>query len=381
MSRHSIGWALYRNELEKLWAHRARVLLIAFILIVLGGSFIVYNSHQSAKTMQRQTIAMMQSQVATLHHQIKQSSGTHKAMLVTELKGDEQGLRQMTSQHNTLNVASQIKMLKTELKHSPLASQGPDREELAQYQSMASHGIRSYNPNAENGFRLAGQVFSNPAMMVFALLAVGLAADRISSEVEGGTLGGLLLHAPYRLKVYLAKLLASLTVIWGFMAAAAVGFFIAGSAFFGSGSAQVPHVVGIRVNILPGSPAQVQVPVQTFHLLPQWSYDLLSLALAMIAMGALVAIALMISILTRSTVIALIIGALLVVSGALSHLLGFFAAWDPVVQLPLMADWTRKATAQFSIHGFSLESGLMVVFTWTAAAIVVGLWYAQRLDV
>ena len=372
--------ALYHNELEKLWVYRARVLIIAFVLILLGGMYVVYNNHQSAQVMQQQVIHMMHAQIIKLRQQIRHSSGHTKTMLQHQLQMQEQGLQHMVLQKQNLNVTSQIKTLKTSLKHTPSASQGSSQEELTKYQFMASHGILSYNPGAESGFRLVGQVFSNPALFVFALLAIGLSADRISSEIEGGTFGNLLLHAPYRMKIYLAKLFASLTLIWGFMAACAVGFFAIGSAFFGIGFAEMPHVVGIRVNIL-GSPPQVQVPMQTFHLLSQWSYDLLAVFLSMIAISALVAIALTISLLIRSTLLTLIVGAMLVLSGGLSHIFGSLAIWDPVSQLTLMADWTRKATIQFSIHGFSLQSGLVVVLTWAAVAIIMGLWYVEHLDV
>ncbi len=380
MPNHSIGMALYHNELEKLWVYRARVLIIAFVLILLGGMYVVYNNHQSAQVMQQQVIHMMHAQIIKLRQQIRHSSGHTKTMLQHQLQMQEQGLQHMVLQKQNLNVTSQIKTLKTSLKHTPSASQGSSQEELTKYQFMASHGILSYNPGAESGFRLVGQVFSNPALFVFALLAIGLSADRISSEIEGGTFGNLLLHAPYRMKIYLAKLFASLTLIWGFMAACAVGFFAIGSAFFGIGFAEMPHVVGIRVNIL-GSPPQVQVPMQTFHLLSQWSYDLLAVFLSMIAISALVAIALTISLLIRSTLLTLIVGAMLVLSGGLSHIFGSLAIWDPVSQLTLMADWTRKATIQFSIHGFSLQSGLVVVLTWAAVAIIMGLWYVEHLDV
>lgn len=381
MLRHNIGLALYRNELEKLWVHRARVLVIALILIVLGGIYLVYNNQQSAQSMQQQTVSMMRSQNAKVRRQIQHSSGKTKAMLEKQLQMNEQGVRQMLSQHQTLSVSSQIKTLKGSLSHTPPALQGSPRESLAQYRFMASHGIRSYNPTGNNGFRLVGQVFSNPALFVFALLGIGLGTDRISSEIEGGTLGSLLLHAPYRIKMYLAKLLAALTVIWAFMIASAIGFFAVGSAVFGMGSAEIGHVVGIRVKIVPGAPGQVEVPVQAFHVLPQWSYDLLALLLAMIAIGGLVALALAISLFTRSTVLSLIVGALLVISGGLSHLLGSLAVWDPVAQLTLMEDWTRKTTMQFTMHGFSLASGLVVTLTWAALAIILGLWYAKRLDV
>ena len=96
--------------------------------------------------------------------------------------------------------------------------------------------------------------------MLIALVAMGIAAGQVSGEFEGGTWSGLLLHAPYRRLAYSAKCLATVTVIWLFMIAAALGFLGGGSLLMGIGNANAPHIVGPHFNLQNTIPHQLIVP-------------------------------------------------------------------------------------------------------------------------
>lgn len=380
--RKGIFSALYRNELEKLWAHRGRTLVIVFLVMVLGGTFLIYHAQQASASAVQQSVAFQKAQVIQTRRQLRHATGKTKQMLQSQLQQQEQGIQQMEHQTNVVHVPQQVRSLEDGLKTTPAAFKGQALESLATDRYMVAHGLVTFNPQAENGWRIVGQVFSSAALLLFALLAVGISGDRISSEMEGGTWGILLLHAPRRVHIYLAKLLASVTVMWGFMIATAAGFFAAISAVMGVGSAMVPHVVGLHLTVAPGSvPPQLRVPVQVFHILPQWSYDLAALGLAMLALGSLVAIAVALSMLTRSTVFSLIVGAVLVLSMVLAHLAGRIALIDPALHLPLMEDWTGTLAMQYDLVGLTLRNGLLVVLTWALAAVGFSLWLVRHLDV
>ncbi len=382
MKGHNIFSALYRNELEKLWAHRGRTLVIAFLVMVLGGTFLVYHAQQASQSAVRQSIAFQKAQVVQLKNQVRHATGTEKQTLQSQLQQEQQSIYQMEHQTNTVNVKQQIQGLESGLQKTPVAFKGETLESLALDRYMVAHGLSHYNNQTENGFRIVGELFGGTAMLLFALLAVGISGDRISSEMEGGTWGVLLLHAPQRVKVYLAKLVAALTMMWGFMMASAIGFFAAVSVALGVGSAMVPHVVGLRLTVRPGTvPPQLTVPVQPFHILPQWSYDLIALALAMLAIGGLIAIAVALSMLTRSTVFSLIVGAVLVLSMVLAHVAGPMAIVDPALHLPLMGDWTGSLAMQYDMIGMTLRNGVIVLMLWVMAAVSFGVWSARRLDV
>ena len=157
---------------------------------------------------------------------------------------------------------------------------------------------------------------------------------------------------------------------------AAGGHIVVAGLLMGFGSPNNPHVVSLHVS----SVGQVVIPVQHFHILPQWSYDGLSLGLAMLAIGALVSIFLALSMLTRSTVFSLIVGAVLVLSNVLAHALGSLALMDPAIHLPLMSEWTRSLAMQYNMTSLSLKTGLAVLLGWTVVAIGFSLWFTKKLD-
>lgn len=374
--------ALLHNELEKIWAHRGRVLIIAFILLVFGGSFIAYRSFEANQKNYRSGIASAESQVTQLKQQLSHAQGSQKKALQSQLQLQETILQQ-TQQNGfeTVQVRPQMASLKQSIKTAPAPFKGTSEEQLAMDQYRIQHGITQYQPNSHGGYRLVGQVFAGLTMILVALVALAISADRVSSEFEAGTWGGLLLHAPKRRPVYLAKLSASLIVIWSFMVASAVGFFVLAGILMGFGNPNNPHVVSLQVSTAgQPAPGQIVIPFQHFHMLPQWSYDLLSLGLAMLSIGALVSIFLALSMLTRSTVFSLIVGAVLVLSNVLAHALGSLALIDPAIHLPLMSEWTRFLAIQYNMASLSLQTGLTVLLGWTAVAIAFSLWFSKRLD-
>ncbi len=382
MTSRRLFSALFHNELEKIWAHRGKVLIIAFILIVLGGSFIAYRSYEGSVQGYQSEVASTKSQIIQEQHQLSHVHGSQKRALQEQLSATRSTLQQL--QQNsfvTTNVSIQITSLKKSLKGTPPAFQGNTREQLALDYYRVQHGMTQYHPSGHGGYRLVGQVFAGFTTLLFALVALGISADRISSEIELGTWGGLLLHAPRRRLVYLAKLAASLVVTWAFMVASALGFFVTAGIFLGFGNPNNPHAVSMKLaTINHASGTQVTIPIQSFHLIPQWTYDLASLGLAMLAIGALVSVFIGLSMVTRSTVFSLIVGAVFVLSDVFAHAVGSLAIMDPAVHLPLMGDWTRSLAMQYNTTTLSLRTGLAVVVGWIGFAILFSLGFAKKLD-
>ncbi|PSR33836.1 MAG: hypothetical protein C7B46_08295 [Sulfobacillus benefaciens] len=375
-----IFFALYRNELEKLWRRRMRALIIALVVIVVGGSFIAYRNYQSFQVQAETNIAALKSQIAQERSQLAHTHGQIKKALEQQIQETQSALQQMEQNPpnpGTENVRQQLASLTSSLKNMPRSQQGSTLQQIAVAHYQLDHGITTFHPNDHGGYRIVGQVFGGSTMLLFGLLALGITGDRVSSEIETGTLGSLLLHAPWRRSVYLAKFVAALTMTWAFMAASAVGFFLMASALMGTGNPMNPHAVGVHLKMVGD---QVFVPVQTFHLLPQWSYDLTAFGLALLVIGTFVAIFLALSMVTRSTVFSLIVGAVLILSNILGHTLGPLAIANPAMLLPLMQVWTGQEASDYQML-VSLSTAFTVLLIWTAVSLTVGLWSARRLDV
>lgn len=384
-NRHLLG-ALLRNEWEKIWAHRGRALIIAWVVIVVGGVWITYHGEHAARQGYRANIASLQSQVTSWRHQEIGASYKARRLLQSQIAGAETTLQQMRSSAGGVNEVAVIPVLKKELKTASPLTRGTIMEQLATAQDMVSHGIDHANPSNANGIDLVGSVFSGMALLLFALLAVGLSSDRISSELEGGTWGVLLLHAPRRAQVYTAKLLAAIAATWAFMVASALGFFGVASLAMGIGPVSAPVVVGLRQTLStnPNFPGLV-IPVQNFHLIAQWSYDIWALVLAMLAVAVLVSLFVGLSVVTRSTVFSLIVSAVIVISGVLTAVVARAASWlaivNPALNVPLAADWTGRLAQQYTIPALNLRTESWVLAAWALVAVGVGVWATRRLDV
>ena len=380
-SKTHVFFVLYRNELEKLWVRRMRALIIALLVIVVGGTFIAYRNYQASQGQVQNGIAQIKSQIAQERSQLAHMhNGKTKKLLEEELRGNQSALRQMEQNPpnpGTVFVRQQLSSLQSSVKHTPSSQLGTTLQQIAIARYQLAHGITIYHPSDHGGYRIVGQIFGGTTMLLLGLVALGLTGDRMSSEIEGGTVGSLLLHAPWRRFVYLAKLGAALTVTWTFMAVLAVGFFLMATAVMGTGNPMNPHAVGLRLKMAGG---EISVPVQTFHLLPQWSYDLATFGLALLVMGTFVAIFLALSMVTRSTVFSLIVGAVLVISNILGHALGPIAIANPAMFLPLMQVWTGQEAFDYQMV-VPLSAAIIVLLIWTAVALIAGLWTARRLDV
>ena len=383
LRREGTFFPLFHNELEKLWAHRSTVLIVAFLVMVVGGSFLVYRSHQATLLQARQNIQQMEQQVVLLRHQELDASSAQKAAARQALQSAQQTLKQMKLQGSgSLNLRADVQQLKGELLHQPPSQQGPILEQLAVAQGAMAKGLTQQN--SLNGFKLAGDLFDGGIMLLFGLLTVGLVSDRFSAELEGGTWGVLLLHAPQRLPIFWAKLSASLALLWGFMLATTVGLMGLTGLLVGFGPSNFPVAVGVRLTAPGGLTLPLVMPRQPFHLISQLSYDGLALLLAMLSLGILAAICLCVSVLTRSSVLSLIVGAVLVLSEVFAVIVARWVGWlvlvDPAVHLPLIGDWTGGLAQQYNMADLTLSSGLVVLLAWGALAVAVGMWHVRRID-
>jgi ABC-type transport system involved in multi-copper enzyme maturation permease subunit len=376
--------ALFHNEMEKLWAHRLRALIIAFCVIVIGGSLLKYRSFEVSQHQVKQNIQQIETQIRTLKNQEKHATGNAKSQIQQNIASEQQFLQQVRTQRpGTVNLRAQEHALEQSLNQQPASQRGAAEEQLALIRYTLAHGYHSVAAPGGSAYSVVGSVFGGLAMLLFGLIAAGLGSDRVSAELEGGTLGVLLLHAPRRAPVYRAKFLASVAMTWAFMAASALGFWLLLGALIGFGSPGLPVAVGVHMGA-GASPGFVSVLPGAFHIIPQWAFDLWSLGLAMAAIAALQAIFVAVSILTRATIFSLVIGAVLVISGVIAAVaartMGWLVVADPAVHLPLAGDWTGTLAGQYNLAALTLPHGLIVLGLWTVAALAAGLIAMRRLD-
>jgi len=245
------------------------------------------------------------------------------------------------------------------------------RYEIARVQY---HLDRNIDPEAVSG-PLFARAFANAASyLLLPLLAIVFAADIVSSEFSQGTIKLLLTRPVGRSRVLLSKLVAlllaiTLTVLLG----GAVAYLFAGVVFGYSGWG-TPVLAGFRLSGETFDAAAVRS-------LPLWEDALAAFGLAWYATLTVGAIALLTSVVLRSTAAAM--GTMLAALIAGTILPRVAPTWEAqrylfVTNLPL-PDYYSGSPAP--IAGMTLSFSVLVLTAWALAAVAVAFAVFVRRDV
>ena len=253
----------------------------------------------------------------------------------------------------------------------PASSQRWARFELDR---LRYHLDRDINPEAVSG-PLFARGFANAASyLLLPLLAIVFASDVVSAEFAQGTIKLLLTRPVGRARVLASKLAAlalaiTLTVVFG----GAVAYLFGGVAY-GYGGWGAPVLAGFRVAGERLDPAAVRV-------IPLWQDAILAYGLAWFAALCVGAIALLTSVLLRSTAAAM--GTMLAALIAGTILPRLASSWESqrflfVTALPLPDYYSGSPPP---ISGLTVGFGAAVLAGWAAAALVAAFAVFVRRDV
>jgi ABC-2 type transport system permease protein len=236
------------------------------------------------------------------------------------------------------------------------------------------HLDRDINPEAISG-PLFVRGFANAASyLLLPLLAIVFASDVVSAEFAGGTIKLLLTRPVGRARVLASKLAAlmlaiTLTVLFG----AAVAYVFGGLAY-GYRGWEAPVLTGFRVAGDRLDPAVVRSIVL-------WKETILAYGLAWFAALCVGALALLTSVLLRSTAAAM--GTMLAALIAGTILPRLAPSWEAqkflfVTNLPLPDYYSGSPPP---IPGLTVGFGAAVLAVWAAAALVAAFAVFVRRDV
>jgi ABC-2 type transport system permease protein len=245
------------------------------------------------------------------------------------------------------------------------------RFEAARLRHHLDAGI---DPNALTGPLVSRAFAAVASSVLLPLLVTLLAADLVSSESRAGTIKMLLTRPVARWKILAAKLGAMAIFTTLLVGAGAVLSWAIGGLAFGWAGFSAPVLTGFRG-------AAEGIDLSGVRVAPLWMDTLASYGLAWY--GALVtgAIAVMFSVLFRSTAASLGTLAALLASGVL---LGQMASdWDTArflftTNLPLPQFY---AGVPPPVPGMTLQSAVVTLGLWGAAAVAVAVAVFERRDV
>jgi ABC-2 type transport system permease protein len=245
------------------------------------------------------------------------------------------------------------------------------RSEVVRLQYSLDHG---FDPAALTGASFSRNFVAGSAFLLLPLLVGLFAADLVSSEFTEGTIKLLLTRPARRWKVLTAKVAALFAAVTITIVVAAGGAYLLGGLAFGWKGWGAPVLAGFRF-------ARGEIDLSAVGQIPLWRDALAVWGLAWYAGLCVSAIALLLSVVFRSTAAAL--GTLLaaVVTGTiLPRMAGgwHFARWIFVTNLPLPDYYSGSPPP---VPDMTLAFSVGNLGVWAVAALVVAYAVFCRRDV
>lgn len=260
-------------------------------------------------------------------------------------------------------------------------SLGSDRvpEEWKKYRQVYIQQMKYYlehdvNPAAPGGVTFTREFLDNAATLFIPLLIMGLGSDIVSAERTTGTIKMLLTRPVRRWKVLLSKLITLLMFVSLTVLAVFVICYLISGMFFGYGGFQLPVFTGFQLD-------GANVDLSSVHAVPQWKYLFMQAGLVWYV-GVVVAIlALMVSVLVRSTAASIIIMMSSLIAGNI--LTNMASAWTSAKYLFMvnlgLTDYL--AGTPVPIEGMSLGFSLIVLGIWAACSLIVSFLVFTKQDI
>lgn len=242
---------------------------------------------------------------------------------------------------------------------------------VQQLQYYLDHDV---NPNSPDGVTFTRTFLSNAVTLFFPLLVLALASDLVSGESAAGTIKMLLTRPVRRWKILFSKLVAlslyvSLTVVM-----TAVLCYLISGAVFGYKGWEMPVFTGFVIN---GS----SIDSGFAHAIPQGLYLLMEAGLIWVSAMTVALLALMVSVLVRSTAASIVTMMAAVISGTiLSNMASSWHSAKFIFSVNLqLTDYLAGSPPP--ITGMTLGFSLVTLACWGIASLIVSFSVFTKQDI
>jgi ABC-2 type transport system permease protein len=251
-------------------------------------------------------------------------------------------------------------------------------EDWKRYRRIMVQQLRYYldhdvNPNSPDGVAFTRGFMANAVSLFYPLLVLAIASDLISGERSTGTIKMLLTRPVRRWKILFSKLAAlTLYVSLIVITSGALCYLISG-AFFGYGGWSMPVFTGFHIT---GS----EVDSTYVHALPQWQYMLMQSGLIWFSSMIVAILALMVSVLVRSTAASIVTMMAAVIAGTI--LSSMSSSWHSAKYLfAVNLDLTNYLEGTPPpIEGMTLTFSLAILSMWALAGLFVSFSVFTKQD-
>ncbi|OXM16555.1 ABC transporter permease [Paenibacillus herberti] len=282
-----------------------------------------------------------------------------------------------TNADNFKDWRNQIQQQITDLQNTLASDRMPeewkkyDRIKVQQLQYYLDHDV---NPNSPDAATFTRQFMASSVSLFFPLLILALASDLVSGERTSGTIKMLLTRPVKRWKILFSKLIAlTLYVSLAIITTGAVCYLVSGLVF-GYGGWTMPVFTGFVIN--SGS-----IDVSGVHPVPQWQFVIMQSGLIWVSCMTIAILALMVSVLLRSTAASIVTMMAAVISGSI--LAGMASSWETAkyifsVNIDL-TDYLEGTPPP--IAGMDIVFSLSVLGVWMLGALIVSFGVFTKQDI
>ncbi|SDT57062.1 ABC-2 type transport system permease protein [Paenibacillaceae bacterium GAS479] len=282
-----------------------------------------------------------------------------------------------TNADNFKDWRNQIQQQITDLQNTLASDRMPeewkkyDRIKVQQLQYYLDHDV---NPNSPDAATFTRQFMASSVSLFFPLLILALASDLVSGERTSGTIKMLLTRPVKRWKILFSKLIAlTLYVSLAIITTGAVCYLISGLVF-GYGGWTMPVFTGFVIN--SGS-----IDASGVHPVPQWQFVIMQSGLIWVSCMTIAILALMVSVLVRSTAASIVTMMAAVISGSI--LAGMASSWETAkyifsVNIDL-TDYLEGTPPP--IAGMDIVFSLSVLGIWMLGALIVSFGVFTKQDI
>lgn len=242
-------------------------------------------------------------------------------------------------------------------------------EEFKKYRQIMVQQLTYYlendvNPSAPNAVTFTRGFVNNAVTLFIPLLVLAIGSDLVSGERSSGTIKMLLTRPVRRWKILLAKLIALIFYISLTMLSTLVLCYAISGVFFGYGGWQLPVFTGFQIN-------GAEVDSSSVRAVPHWLYIMMQAGLAWFSALIVGLLALMVSVLVRSTAASIVTMMATIIAGTI--LANMASSWDAAkyifsvnLQLTSYLDGSPPP-----IEGMTLLFSIGVLSVWGLAALIV----------
>lgn len=243
-----------------------------------------------------------------------------------------------------------------------------------QVQQLQYYLDKDINPRVPSGVTFTIGFLTETVSLFLPLLVLSIASDLVSGERSGGTIKMLLTRPVLRWKILASKFIALLLFVSLIIVITMAMSYLISGFVFGYGGWDMPVLTGFQVEGTDVNTAYV-------HTIDQWLFLIMQGGLAWFSVMTVACLALMVSVLVRSTAASIVVMMASIIAGLI--LANIASSWESAKYLFMVnLDLPNYLSGQLPpIEGMTLPFSMTVLAIWALGSLIVSFTVFTKQDI